>query len=364
MAPRGTVTNYLQQSNGLVLSPWGFTNLPANTPNQADPLGGTRATAFTETVDAGTSHITYGTALSAALNQRIIVSVYFKAGARSCLAIAPGAATCYVNFDSAALTAGTISGPVLGYGIEQVQGAPGWVRAWVVCNVAFAEMRYYVTSTSAGLNYTGTGAVAATFFGAMVEIAVPGQTTPSPYVASGATSGVGRRDTRQNLVIGSETSLGLVPFTGITFADNSTDVPPPAPGMAVVKVTYDGSGTANNFRLAAATGNAIMRVTGYVGCVWMRTLTGTRNVETSINGIGSTLATLTTTWQRVPVYMTGNGSSFLYLHVKDGVGVNSAGSFYVSGFQIAQAGTGTVPDYVKTTSAPFNPNGAPRSLVL
>jgi hypothetical protein len=364
MAPRGTVTNQLLQTDGLILSPWAFTNLPSNTPNQADPLGGARATAFTESVDAGTSHITYGTALSTALNQRIIVSVYFKAGARSCFALAPGAATCYVNFDSVALTAGTVSGPVLGYGIEQVQGAPGWVRAWVVCNVAFAEMRYYVTSTSAGLNYTGTGAVAATFFGAMVEIAVPGQTTPSPYVASGATSGVGPRDTRQNLLRGSDSPSFTYysPSTGDSIATGITD---PDGGSTAIAYTY-GTATASYAYLSqTVAGLDASKV--WTLSMWLRVASGTKALSLCLSNL--TIATVykaitvTTKWQRFSFTLTEKQLAA----TASGLGVGLAGAtagdvFQMCRLQLEQANA--PGPYVKTTSAPYNPNGAPRSLVL
>jgi hypothetical protein len=160
----------------------------------------------------------------------------------------------------------------------------------------------------------------------------------------------------QNLLANADTpSLWSYAWGGTSGTDNSLDVPPPLTGLPVGKIVYDGSGTAGQYRCAISSGGVILRPVQYTGGIWMRVASGTRNVEVNLNGFGSTIATLTTAWQRVTVTATGNGISSAFLNFRDGAGVNAAGVIYVAGAQLVQANhTG---DQVRA----FTNNGPPRS---
>ena len=369
MSPRGTVTNQLLQASGMTASPWAVQNLTPTT-GQADPFGGTGATRWTETTDgASVGHCTYQTPPASLIRQWVISSFYFLPGVRAGATIAPNAGGYGVGFDSTTLVAtgtnGTLATQGITAGIEVVQASPSWRRAWVMYPQASGELRFYVSATGSAANYQGNGSIAFTSFGAMTELALPGQTGPSPLVNSGASAGVGRRDTRQNLLPFSDGANAFVALdpTHNTVADGTSDVGAPPCGTTCQKVTYDGLGASGNYRAYIPTTTPQANGVPYTGACWMRVLSGTRVVILNINGSGPTQVTLTTTWQRVVTTpFLGNGVSGAYLDVRDGPGVNSAGAIYMAGGQIAQ--TNQAPDFVRTNGAPFNPNGAPRSLVL
>jgi hypothetical protein len=374
MSPRGTVVNQLLQTDGLIVSPWAnnpsFTTLLGG---QADPFGGTGATRITESVDGSAqAHFVYQTQPASLRGApQICTSVFFLPGARSCVNLAPNGGGNAIGFDCAALavigTNGTLATQGVTAGVEVVQGAPAWRRCWAIHPYtpnASIETRFYVSSVYSAANYQGNGSVAGYFFGAMAEVVVPNQTTPSPYVASGATSGVGRRDNRQNMLKGSG-SPSFTYFSPSTGDSVATGVADPDGGSTAVAYTY-GTATASYAYLSQTVAGAdASRV--WTLSMWLRVPSGTKALSLCLSNL--TVATVykaitvTTTWQRFSFTLTERQLAA----TANGLGVGLAGAaagdvFHVCRMQLEQANA--PGPYVATTSAPFNPNGAPRSLVL
>lgn len=364
MTTRGLTTNLFTQSDAMSAVPWTLQNLTP-TGGQADPLGGTRATLWTESVDgAPAAHLASELPpTNFIVGERYIVSNYVKAGARGVLLLAPdvGSITVWYDLTTLAITGGAALSP----GIEAVEGHPGWFRCWVSYThaIAGAEPRFYVTSAAAVVSYQGNGSAAMTTFGAMIEKAEPGQTTPSPYASSGATAGTGPRDYRQNLMWWCE--------------DFSKSVWIAQAGTIVSPASYAGplvGMTANQIDLTAATpATGVYFTTGNPGvtpqlpgkvntkAVWLRGDVGGEVVEILDPNLSviSLLCTLTTAWRQFWFHEVATASlGYCGIWIRKSAGAK----VYASGAQIAQ--TDTLPDYRKTNSAPFNPSGAPRSAAI
>jgi hypothetical protein len=203
--------------------------------------------------------------------------------------------------------------------------------------------------------------------GAQLEEVYPGQTTPSPNVATGSAplSVCGPREWRQNHYRYSEdlTKSEHVRNTGVTATSGSLDVPAPSdlPGASVQKLAYDGSGVSGDYRLysnVAAIEPLYRLGNPYAFAFWARTLSGTLSLRVQVC-TNVQAFTVTSSWQRLVFFATGNGSSGIQPTIFSAAGNNAAFALYTTGLQLAQ--TNGLPDYVMTNGAPANPSGAPRS---
>jgi hypothetical protein len=354
----------------MTASPWAAPQNLTPTTGQSDPFGGTGATRWTETTDGGAaSHLLNqipGTPVP--VGSWAIASFHFKSSARTCVGIAPNGGGNSAGFDPSTGivtgTNGTLATQGISGGVEVCRDNPAWSRAWLLYRVtSLAEVRFYVANVGTALTYQGNGSVAMTTFGAQLEAALPDQTTPSPYVASGATSGVGRRDTRQNLQVWSEdySSGKYIGGTGGGTAGGITD---PLGGSTAWAYTWDTS-TGWHSYLARDFLGVDPRL-AWAFAIWLKVPSGTKTINLVVNNRGGSSVTkavaLTTQWRRFYVSAVA-GALASAAGIGTGLLSGSPGDvIHVWGGQLAQ--TNQMPDYVKTSSAPFNPNGAPRSLVL
>lgn len=370
MSPRGIVTNYALQSNGLYLSPWAISGSGiVQTTGQADPFGGTGATLWTESTDgAPASHFEFINIDSSLRGATVIQSLYVKAGARTqFLLYGTGQSQAIVvSYDLSALTLvganGTLATQGVTGGVEVVPGASTWRRGWVKYRTApttTLETRWYIGASNV-FAYQGNGSAALTVYGAQVEVAQPGQDSPSPYVASGATPGVGPRDTRQNGLSFSRRFSQWSKTTGVTVTDNTGDVTDPQGGTTAAKIVYDGSGASGSYRVYANSAFAPVAGGPFTVSVWLRTASGTASLRLANNqSLGSIV--VTTTWQRFSLTLTWPSASvsqqFLFYSANAD---NTPFTVYAWEGQSEQANV--AGDSATTNGAPFNPNGAPRSL--
>jgi hypothetical protein len=357
---RGLVTNKFLQSSAMTASPWAAPQNLTPTAGQADPFGGTEATLWTETVDGGaTSHLMQQVPQSTPIGTWLIASVYFKTGVRTCIGIAPnggGNSACF-NPTTGVVTGTNGSLLVQGIfgGVEVCREDPTYSRAWLLYRTTnTSEVRFYVANVGTSLTYQGNGSAALTTYGAMVEVAQPSQTTPSLYVASGATAGTGKRDYRQNW---------------LAYSDNLTKW-----GVQI------GSATITAGNISAASGaNFLLRQTGPLGvgansgvqftfeidlmadvaC----NLTITMADATDGSPTTNVVCALTTSWQRFKVTQstTSPGAGSIGCYLGDGSAGFPVGRV-ISARRAQLSQSSTVQSFISTNGAPANSNGAPRSI--
>lgn len=374
MSPRGTVVNGLLQTGALGGAPWSQSNLPTITGGQLDPFGGTGASLLVESTDgAATAHETEQVPGAAFNGQVCIASAYFKLGTRLFFAIAPNSGGNGAVFDPSTFAAvgsnGSIAGQGIGVGVEPCRENPAWgYRAWVKFrHTVGGGLRFYPCGNGAPpLTYQGNGSGALTLYGPMIEIAQPGQDTPSPYVASGATAGVGRRECRQNLILWSED------FTKAAWTNVSTTVTPgqvdPLGGVSATKLAMTAAGVIYQ-TFAVGTPGLVVGGT-YTEQVWLWTDGGGKaTIGLRMAGSGGTLVQQAVTLTNVPkLYsitapLTGTGSTIFSIENRAGLGGDGIAG-YCYAWRPAAAQTNGPFDYIRTTSAPANANGAPRSVVI
>lgn len=390
--PRGTVTNGLLQSAAMNAAPWSASNIPTRTIGQADPWGGTTATLLVESTDGGaTSHEVEQTP-AASFNQRwCIASCYVKAGTRGYFALAPNAGANVAIFDLTNLAVaggnGTLAAQGITAGIEIAREDAAWRRLWVAyLQSTNSALRHYIcNSASAPITYTGTGGNAMTIAGCMLEVAAPGQETPSPFVASGASAGVGPRDYRENLALQSEdisivggapwvqSAVGNAAYAGALPTGVSKMVTLTGTSAVSAHATYQNASSGYTGSETRTFACYAAKVSGS-GFIVLAGRSGNAYAYFDLNGGVATVGALCTAVMvptnvagiyRCAITYTHDGAAeTCRLYLSSGVGTISynaaADGVAVGGIQVAR--TNRMPDYVKTTSGLYIPNGAPRRL--
>ena len=238
----------------------------------------------------------------------------------------------------------------------------GWTRIWhTFVQPAVAQgISLYLGTADGTLSYTANGqSIAATGF--MIEEAYPGQTTPSPYVATGAAplSVYGAREWRQNLLV-QASAFGNAAWTkdaGAVVTDNQVANPINGAIDADLLDLTGAAGGTGIYQTALTAG--IPKGAPKAHLVWARSVsgTGTLLLSDSSTVTGTTTATLTTAW--TPIFLTepqtrSDGKSGVYIRK------GTLAQVYIWRAQLAQ--TNQVPDGIDTTTAPANSSGAPRSI--
>lgn len=392
MVGRGTARNVIALSNGLTGSPWSTSQVGAH-PGATDPLGGTTATTWNDSVDGSPAgHILLQTPPPSVIGQTLITSVYFKPVARRFLGIAPnsGALNAIFGFDLLNIGSDTISLVNQGVtaGVETCREDPTWVRCWMKYKANQNPLRIYICDAINALSYTGNGTLAITTWGAMTEIAQPGQDSPSPYLAAGSTplSVVGKREFRQNLTHLSEAwsnnTIGQLFNCSVVDAAVS-DPLGTSLGSTITATAGAGLHYANDRAASYQSG------TPYVFSVWLQrnnndwafitfpTDSQISYFNTNTGAMGSLGAGVSLVeikafgsgWYRVtlaatPGYTAATGGWGVGIaNANGGANFTAAGTEKLNVFgRHVSIGT-SVHAYIKTLGSPVSPSGAPRSFV-
>jgi hypothetical protein len=377
---RGIVRNVIAQSERLDLSPWTLSHATPSAYGGPLPTGVTSMRVLSDDAVAGLHYAYQGNLI--AVGQQYIVSAHVaKVVGAGFVALQVGAGLVYFNVTTGQV--GTINAAALSYGIDPTNVA-GIYRCYVRA-IATAANQYadvLVCNGDNGASYAGPSQQVAVG-GVQVEIPVPGQTTPSPYVPTGATplSVYGKRETRQNGFTNSEdfskatwnkTGCSFAPGSGALVEDGSTGVhrvfntvtqPFFLPGKPMTVAVEATAGVRRYLAIEANDGDTTWAIydlqTGAVtyqgasvlaaytlplgGGKWICVYTlasalTAPNLSYSINAS----AVPTHTNATLDPYTGTNGATALTLgkpRVCQGYGVS---------------------DYITTTTAPANPNGAPR----
>jgi hypothetical protein len=375
MSPRGTVTNLALSTNDVTAAPWTVDTVTTAAYGGPFPVGGPQAMKVLTDTAANTTHRVYQASIAVAAGALALASLYFVRTAGTgyiALGANGGGAVLFVDPATGNIGASStpVGGAVVGRNVESLGGGLYRASLLFVANSLGGNVQVYMANAAGNsVTYANGGSpTSVAFGGVMIEVAAPGQTTPSPYVASGATAGVGRRDARQNYYRFSDdlTKSEHIKNTGVVIVSGSLDVPPPAdvPTAAVQKWTYDGSGVAGDYRLYSNAG-AIEPIyrngVPYAWAMWMRVASGTLPLRVQLCANVQAI-TVTSTWQRFLILTTGNGASGIQPTVFSAVANNAAFTLYTAGVQLVQGSN--MPDYIATRGAPANANGAPRSLVI
>lgn len=356
---RGLATNLALQSQGMITG-WTTNRYLAGTTGQSDPLGGTNATLWTEQGDgASAGHYTSATVTGLpAANTKVLVSWYVKPSTRNYAAFWAQSGAIIVGFDLVNLTSNNTAGSPLAVSVESVGG--GWVRCSVLYLSAGSSdtFRFYAATSISSIQYTGSaGTNAQTTFGAMVEAPTWTQTTPSPYVVTGAAVASGPREWRQNLALQSA-ALASTPWNALNCTATNNAAADPAGGNNATSVRITNNAGSNLQTVAFIKGIT------YTFSAWIkRNALTNQNFQLRINDSSTTTLsgsrTATADWQRfsltVTAAATGSGDvGFADL-------VLGLPNLLVWGAQLEQANR--AGDYIGTTTAPANASGAPRSVV-
>jgi hypothetical protein len=155
-----------------------------------------------------------------------------------------------------------------------------------------------------------------------------------------------------NLLLRSE-AIATSPWfnSNVTLTNNTSDVLDPVGGSTATKVVSTGS--------SSTFGQPVtLTATIYAGSIWLRSSTGSISAQLIVylggapfTNIGTTNATITTTWQRFSV-ITSAATATIYNIQLNNIG---AGTVYAWGAQLEQSST--VGEYIPTTSTI---NSAPR----
>lgn len=357
MSPRGTVTNIALQSESLITSPWSLAGGASSAYGGSLPAGVGAMTTITEN-NTGLPTLSQGVAsLPAFQGKTVIVSGYAIKVAGSgwlALSIDAGANLGWVN------VGGGASGSPGGGAVVQVEqtNVANVYRWWyTVATSAISSigtLRFYVVNGNGLVTHTLADAIA--IGGVQIELAAPGQTTPSPYAPSGATAGVGRREFRQNLVPWSDDLTKSAWFLNLATVSDFrslvlTNVNASVGYVQLTSGQVPGVTYAFAVTLAVASGTKQLRLSRTNNLGWA--------------GIASSgIITVTTTPTRYVLLYTpaaGDTQSACFIggtltYAPD------AGTILVSNVQVAQANA--MPDFIGTRGAPANANGAPRSLVI
>lgn len=169
---------------------------------------------------------------------------------------------------------------------------------------------------------------------------------------------------QQNFLLWSEdfSNASWTKNTGVTVTDNTTDVPDPNGGNGASKLVYDGSGVADDFRIYQVGGTTSGPGEWLCVSVWMRLLSGSRNMRLFDNAslLTSGALSVTATWTRFSyAALSGGGGFAQLLGIGDNSGTNAAFNIYLWGGQMVRANWAGI--YVPTTTASSNTSRSMRN---
>lgn len=350
--PRGVVRNFVAQSGRVDTSPWTSLSMSLALYGGSLPTGVDAMVTCTSSGAAGFHNVSQ-TPVMPPVGTKIIVSGYAsKAAGAGWILVQDGVATnVYFNVGSGVPNAfsGALVEPTNVAGIYR-WSFPMTVASGSKINVLLAD--------ADGTPTSGTSTNSIVLGGIQIEIAAPGQTTPSPYVATQAAplSVYGKRETRQNLLRQSDKPSDTM-YWGLQGAVLTSGKTDPLGGTKAYLVDYTAvAANQGIYQFNAGMGGA-QNTKG----VWLRGVVGGEQIRLLDSGFtGTTLVvTLTTSWT--------------YYQITDAAGAqpNNAGLWLqkVSGSQFYMAFPRhcigpDASEYIATTTAPANANGAPRSRSL
>lgn len=370
--PRGLVTNLCLQSESLTTSPWTTTNVTTSAASSPWPTDGSGIAAGTVLTGNNVVNQHYGIQLHTNVTNWIVASCYVKkiSGNGWCNLTTEVSSTSYAYFD---LNTGVVGSTGAGTTSGIVAAGNSWYRIWLASKTgSFNTSRYFavkLAQSGSVISYDATGDAIA-FTGAMLEIALPGQTTPSPYIVTAAATATKPRDYRNNALLAYSESITTSTWArtnaSVTMTANSVANPLDGATNASLVDFTNASGAGiyptQNFgvQLPANPRNNLSQYT--VSC-WVRTPSSSGTFAFSNSMTGTTFGgtqTATTSWQRFTVTInTGvaelNSSGYhpMITHIAGG-----SAQFYIWGMQFTKGNT--VADYAKVVTSPYNPSGSPR----
>lgn len=388
---RGAVQNFCAQSAAPTTAPWVATNF---SPDVGATVNGIAIPGLNEGTTGVVYHNVLQTQVALVPGSAYFLSCYVAAGTRSWIELVANAVALGVYLNASTGAFGTNAG-MLDYGTESVSGG---YRVWCkfTASTTTGSVGAYITTGNGAGPYAGAGGIAMSVGAWQLEEAKPGQTTPSPYVATGAAplSVWGYRETRQNLLRQSSNLGAVWTFSLATAALDTTTAPDgtltadtitttavsatgaiqavPTRSLLLPNTTYTYQHSVrkgNSFTLVASETNGVCAtfdgVTGAFlgggsnGSGWTRV---TQSCVTDPRDSNWWLATLTFTTP--PAFATANASVYVLCN-KNKVAawswVNSGSigdTLILWGAQLVQADGPR--EYIATTSAPANASGAPR----
>jgi hypothetical protein len=363
MIGRGVVKNAVGQSENLTGSLWSATSGVTSAYAGAKPTGVGAMTTLTEN---GTGLPFFTQSLPYFVRGPVIVSGYATSVAGSgwmAVSLDGGANLGWFNIG------GGVAGAPGGRASVQVEatnvsGVYRW--SYYTTNPNLLTLRLYVVNGNAVVTHTLGDAIA--IGGVQIEECYPSQATPSPYVPTGAAplSVYGSREWRQNLAKSSEDWSSAAYNVGAAMTALAGQ-PGVHSATSATKLTITGAGA---LKYQTCTTVPPAKGTQFTASVWAW---GDVGKVVSLRGAGTTgdiemfklPITLTATPTRYSVSgslaagdLTGVSVGIDNRVPQGGDGVGS-GVVYVDGLQLEQSNR--VGDYIKTTGAPANSSGAPRS---
>lgn len=385
---RGIVRNGCPWSEKLDASTWSPTNAPTPTLWNGTPPSGVGAMYVLSDNTANGLHIV-ATSIPFANGETVMVSAYVVAVANTTycqVSLNSGSSAAEFALTGDGSVASATGGPA---GIQNVGG--GVYRIWFT-GKNYGAAVLYVANALGSVSYAGaSGAPCQLAYGGIqVERPAPGQTTPSSYVPTqnAPLSVYGKRDPRQNWLKsasdvskssawsptglagittdGTTTPYGLTMrklvestanSTHLVAQTPSTNIPSTALRTMFVDLKADGRTYAALFTDNGNQGAMFDLVGGTVTATAFSAGQGANARLRSLgNGVWRCIITCTAS-------VTGAASHVVYASSGPAFGALTYAGDGVSGIYVgrnAMAQTDQEPDFVDTTTAPANSNGAPR----
>jgi hypothetical protein len=373
MLGRGAVRNLCARSSRIDLAPWGMG-------------GGATTTAFAGSVPtaidgmvtlitAAGSYLIQTIATGVAKSNRIYIQSFYvtKVSGTDWCYLSNDQGTAGAWFNLATGVKGSASGSML-FSETEATSVAGVYRVWIgYSSNTITTPNFIALQVSANGSTSAIAAGQMAAGGAQFEEAYPGQTTPSPYVPTGAAplSVYGARDWRQNamtqtadLANAAWTKMANVIVSAPTFAD-------PEGGTRANQI--DLTTAVSQAGVYQTTSGIIPKGANALANVWLRAdVAGNVDLRDPVTGYGATIAA-TTAWQLYAVAWqnaAGSGTTGLRIN-KSASGAASVVYAYkprLTQWNGSVVATGAivnaVADYIPATSAPANSSGAPRSQAL
>ena len=360
MSPRGTATNLALQTDDVTVAPWTVDTVTTAAYAGPFPTGVASMRVITDTAAVSAHRVYQARSGIIPLGTRCIGSFHLaRTAGTGRIICALNGASIYLDVDPAtgafgALATAIGSGGLISRGVQDLGG--GLYRGFgeFYAGALDAYLQAYMNNGASVTYGNGGSPTSIAVGGFMIEIAAPGQTTPSPYAPSGATAGVGPRDGRQNWFACSDNLTKWAAVGSPTVAAGTVTA---ASAAAYIRQTAPtGIGAS-----AGAPFTAQFEMMADAPCNCTTVLADITDGTPTV----SVVRALTTTWQKFTMSMVtaSPGAGSIGLFVGDGISGFPAGrTISVRRVQLEQSNT--AGGFIATTTAPANANGAPRSLVI